>query len=171
MRSTRNPNKTSHPNTSTNFRSNPTPSFSCPQPLASSCVLSIRNTELVLNQPTSVNNEISVHSGFLVPTAPSFCEARPPVSEGPVVLVGGCPGESRRIHCRACITSEEVEPAFDNLETRSSHARQSVGRLRSAMQIPRSCHHSDFARPEVSSDRRSSVEDNDPTMHSLADRR
>ena len=48
------------------------------------------------------------------------------------------------------ITPEEVESAFDNLETRGSHARQSVGRLRSAMQIPRSGDRGDFARPEDS---------------------
>ena len=64
-------------------------------------VRSIRNTELAFNQPTSVNNEISIHSGFLVPAAPSFCEARPPVSAEPVVLVGRCPRKSRRTHCRA----------------------------------------------------------------------
>lgn len=52
-----------------------------------------------------------------------------------------------------------------------SHARQSVGGLRSEMQIPRSGDRGNFARPEVSPDRRSRVEDNDPTMHSVADRR
>ena len=48
------------------------------------------------------------------------------------------------------LTPEEVESAFDNLETRGRHARQNLGRLQSAMQIPRSGDRDDFARPEVS---------------------
>ena len=46
--------------------------------LASSCVRSIRKSELALNQQTRFNIGISVCSGFLVPAAPSFCEAGPP---------------------------------------------------------------------------------------------
>ena len=48
--------------------------------LASSCVRSIRNLRVTSNSKTSVNCAISVHSGFPVPAAPSFCEAGPPVT-------------------------------------------------------------------------------------------
>jgi hypothetical protein len=53
--------------------------------------------------PSKHNDQLQInpHSGFLVPAAPSFCEARPLVSDEPVVLVGRCPVESRRVHCRA----------------------------------------------------------------------
>ena len=47
--------------------------------LASSCVRSIRNLRVTSNPKDNVNCAISVHSGFLVPAAPSFCEAGPPV--------------------------------------------------------------------------------------------
>ncbi len=46
--------------------------------LASSCVRSIRNLRLTFNCPNRLNLGIRVHSKFLVPAAPSFCEAGPP---------------------------------------------------------------------------------------------
>ena len=38
----------------------------------------LETSELALNQQTRFNFGISVYSGFLVPAAPSFCEAGPP---------------------------------------------------------------------------------------------
>ncbi len=46
--------------------------------LASSCVRSIRNLRVTFNGPNGLNLGSSVHSKFLVPAAPSFCEAGPP---------------------------------------------------------------------------------------------
>ena len=50
--------------------------------LASSCVRSIRNLRGTSNPKNSVNFAISVHSGFLVPAALSFCEAGPHAKTG-----------------------------------------------------------------------------------------
>lgn len=55
-----------------------------------------------------------------------------------VVLVGRCPGSHVEHIAKHGLTPEEVESAFDNIETRGSHALQSVGRLRSEIEIPRS---------------------------------
>ena len=49
--------------------------------LAASCVSSIRNLRLTFNCPNDLNLGMSVHSKFLVPAAPSFCEAGPPATK------------------------------------------------------------------------------------------
>ena len=54
--------------------------FSRVAQLASSCVRSIRNLRVTFNDPNGLNLGSSVHSKFLVPAAPSFCEARPPTT-------------------------------------------------------------------------------------------
>lgn len=75
--------------------------------LALSCVHSIRKLRLTFNDPNGLNFGISLHSTFLVPAAPNFCEVGPPARDV------NCP---QHIHKRFPQTI--VAPLIEQLQSR-----------------------------------------------------
>ena len=83
--------------------------------------------------------------GFLCLRHPASAKLGHPSPLNRLFLWDDAPGSHVEHIAEHGLTPEEVESAFESLETRGSHARQSVGRLRSEMEIPRSGDRGDFS--------------------------